>query len=427
MIFSKTNRPRAGLSQVFTRSARRRRRHARFHDIEALEGRQLLSTMAGTVPHDTGHGHAGPGHALVEPTVRVKGGTEQVKLHSRSIGLGSTSGGVTYFNTNHLSVPVSLWQGLRGGFAKGQVLISGTSGVHGLLFSGKISGQGTTSFVDYPGAFSTSVYGPNNLGNGNIELVGSYRSGNPLDPVAVHGFVFQGTTANLPSGGTYTTIDYPGSVYNYVHSTMGGLAVGNYDLPAQSGSSLLEAHDYIYNIAAKQFVTSIVYPGSTSDTAYGIWWNGGTSYTIVGGYSNGPASNATDQNVPIGQGYIVDYNSATNSFSNWTSIGYPAPAGSNLLTHFEGISALKPNVYTLNADSLSSGSSGNTGSASLVTVRREPNGTFKAVKWVNLSYPGVSSGLSSNAVYGNDVVGITLGSNSFAYQAVVHPGARGVR
>ncbi len=208
---------------------------------------------------------------------------------------------------------------------------------------------------------------------------------------------------------------------------MGGLAVGNYDLPAQPGSSILPAYDYIYNIATKQFVTHIVYPGSTSDTAYGIWSNGGTSYTIVGGYSDANASNATDQNQPIGQGYIVDYNSVTNTFSNWTSIGYPGPAGSNLLTHFEGISELKPNVYTLNADSTESGSGGNTGYASFVTVRREPNGTFNAVKWVNLSYPGVSSSLSSNAVYGNDVVGIGLGSNAFAYQAVVHPGARGAR
>ncbi|HEX3448689.1 MAG TPA: hypothetical protein VHS97_10575 [Isosphaeraceae bacterium] len=49
-----------------------------------------------------------------------------------------------------------------------------------------------------------------------------------------------------------------------------------------------------------------------------FWYNGGSSYTIVGGYSNQSVNNMNDQNMPIGQAYMVDYNSATGQFSHWT-------------------------------------------------------------------------------------------------------------
>jgi hypothetical protein len=202
---------------------------------------------------------------------------------------------------------------------------------------------------------------------------------------------------------------------------MGGLAVGNDDGPTAGGSPLGPGHDYIYNIATGQFVASVVFPGSVSDTAYGIWHNGGTSYTICGGYSDVSTNNMSDQSQPIGQGYLVDYNSATGQFSHWTSYSYPnGPAGTNFLTHFEGISEVKKGVYTLNADSVQQGASGNTGFASFVTVRRNRDGSFGPAAWVDLSYPGTTAGLSSNSVSGNKVVGIVTGPTGFAYQATVH-------
>ncbi len=75
---------------------------------------------------------------------------------------------------------------------------------------------------------------------------------------------------------------------------------------------------YLQRLAATKFLTDIVYPGSTTTTAYGIWYNGGTSYTICGGYSSN--SNASE---PIGNAYLVDYDSATGQFTNWTSFAYP--------------------------------------------------------------------------------------------------------
>jgi hypothetical protein len=395
------------LSKASSRPGPAPSRRASRRGVEVLEGRQLLSTFGSTNRHEPGPGPLGP--AIVVPARR------------EAIAQAGGSASVTYYNTDSVRVPVTVWQGLRGAAAKGRYLISGTSLTHGLLFVGTIAGKGRSHFVDVPGASLTSVYGPNELNGQNIQLVGSYRSGHPLtDPVTVHGFLFQGTTADLPSGGSYRTIDYPGATYNYVHSTMGGLAVGNDDGPTGTGP-LGPGKDYIYDIATGQFVTNIVYPGSTSDTAYGIWHNGGSSYTICGGYSDVSTNNMADQDQPIGQGYIVDYNSATGQFSHWTSYSYPdGSAGSTFVTHFEGISEVKKGVYTLNADSGQGGSSDNTGFASFVTVKRNPDGTFGPASWVNLSYPGSMDELSSNSVYGNKVVGIAKGSGGFAFQAAVY-------
>jgi hypothetical protein len=51
-------------------------------------------------------------------------------------------------------------------------------------------------------------------------------------------FVWEGTIADLPSGGSFRTIDYPGAKIQYTHSTMGGLAAGNADGPVQAGDHL---------------------------------------------------------------------------------------------------------------------------------------------------------------------------------------------
>ncbi len=234
----------------------------------------------------------------------------------------------TYDNADSVSMqPVSGWQGIRGADTAGQYLITGTSGSNGLLFDGTMAGVGTSYAVDYPNAATTSVYGPNNLGGGNIQLVGSYKNTDAASAaVVVNGFVFTGTTADLAQSSDYQTIDYPGAEFNYVHSTMGGLAVGNYDSQPDHGEDNLPlgpGHAYIYDIATQTFLTDVDYPGSASNTAYGIWYNGGTSYTICGGWSPNAVNNLNDQSQPIGQAYMVDYDSATGKFSNWTSVLRP--------------------------------------------------------------------------------------------------------
>lgn len=368
----------------------------------------------------TGSGNAALGNAL-----------DGVKIENSDgnlIGQEDPVTGVTYYNADSVPMqPVSGWEGLRATSTSGQYLISGTSGDNGSLFIGTIAGVGTSYAVDFPNAEATSVYGPDSLDNGVVRLVGSYRNADALTaPVTVNGFVFEGTTAQLTDASHYRTIAFPGSKYNYVHSTMGGLAVGNYDSPLDHGTNSLPlgpGHAYIYNIATGQFVTDIVVNGAISNTAYGIWWNGGTSYTIAGGYSLNPVNNLDDQNRPIGKAYLIDYDSATGVFSHATT--FDDPRGTNYITHFEGISMVEKGIYTLNADSVQTGT-GDPAQGSWVTVRRHVDGSFGPAAWVNLNYPGLNPTThitSSNSVSGNQVVGIVIGGSAdLAYQATINTG-----
>lgn len=325
---------------------------------------------------------------------------------------------VTYANADAVSIqPVSAWQGIRPSDTTGQYLIVGTSGSNGLLYEGPISGAGGTSYlVNYPGATATSVYGPDNLNDDVLRLVGSYKTGNDT----VQGFFFEGTTSELSQSDRYRTIDYPNAKFTYVHSTMGGFAVGNADGPV-ANLPIGTGHAFLYDVAQDKILKDIVYPGSLSTTAYGIWHNGLTSYTICGGYSN-----LNDPGGSGGHAYLVDYDSATGRFDNWTSFDYPnGPIGKDFITHFEGISSTESGVYTLNADSVQAGSTNPT-QGSWVTVRRNPDRSFSEGVWVDLNYPGVDPSTaitSSNSVAGNQVVGVVIGaSGTFSFQATVNTG-----
>ncbi|WP_165226892.1 beta strand repeat-containing protein [Aquisphaera insulae] len=320
---------------------------------------------------------------------------------------------VRYDNADSVSPgPVTAWQGIRNGDIRGRYLIAGTSGTNGLLYVGPISGVGGTSYdVNVPGATSSSVYGPNLLPDGSIQLVGSYKNGTDT----VNGFLYQGTTADLSDAANYTTIDYPGAQYTYVHSVMGGLAVGNADGP-EGDAPLGTGHAFLYNIAAGT-LSDIVYPGATTTTAYGIWDNGRSSLTIVGGYS-APG----DVGDGLSHGYMVDYDASTGEYSHWSSFDYPnGVVGKDYITHFEGISSDEKGVYTLVADSVQRGTA-NPAQGSWVSVRRNTDGSFGNGRWVDLNAPGASSPSisSANSVAGNVVVGLVIGASGTApYQAEV--------
>lgn len=266
------------------------------------------------------------------------------------------------------------------------------------------------------------MYGPDNLPEDRIRLVGSYRTEGTSE--FNFGFVWEGTLADLPSGGTFQQIAYPRATYQFTHSTMGGLAVGNADSPTRRGLPLGPGRAYIYDVENGRFLTNIVFPGSKSNTAYGIWHNGENKYTICGGFSPLATNNLLDQGRPLNQGraFLVDYDASTGKFSNWTSFDYPnSPDGVQFITHFEGISSTEPGVYYLNADSVQSGTD-NPAQGSWVTVRRNSNGKFDRGIWVDLNYgnDGISS---SNSVYGNQVVGLFIDeSGTSAFQATINLG-----
>jgi hypothetical protein len=387
-----------GPSKTQDRPRRRASLNPTLRGVEVLEGRQLLSTFA----------LAAASPVLVHGYYATPAQAQKATVPS-----------VTFYNakntTDASQYPISGWQGIKASDTAGQYLITGTSGATGILYVGTISGQGTSYPVNYPGASQTSVYGVANLGGNQVQLVGSYV--NP-DSSTRHGFFFQGTYGDGGVTGTFSTLDVPGATFNYIHSTMGGLAVGNSDGPTATGAPLGPGTASIWNVQTGQVVANVKFPFSKSNTAYGIWYNGGTSYTIVGGFSRLGVNNMSDQTAPIGTGYIVDYNSATGRFTHWKALTYPN--GFNLLTHFEGISSTQPGVYQLAADSIQIGTNHIT-QGSWVTLARNRDGSFGKSSWVNLNYPGVQGWTSNDSVAGNQAVGIVIGNTGeLTYQATVN-------
>jgi trimeric autotransporter adhesin len=339
---------------------------------------------------------------------------------------------IDYFNTSEIttdtSLPVESWTGIRG-LANGDYLITGSTesgGVQsGLLYVGTLDGgDGDAYAINYPGGSgtATSVYGPDDLGNGEVLLVGTYvLAGDETR----YGFAFRGNLATMATDvlnpANYETI-WNGSEFNYLHSTMGGLAVGN---SITSNTPNERGRAYIYDFQTQQF-TDIVFPGTISNTAYGIWDNGDGGYTIAGGFSQLPVNNADDRLQPIGMASLIDYDRATGTFSNWRAYSYQSPDQVTAGTHFMGISSVEKGVYTLSGTGFVSGTIESSG---LATVVRQTDGSFGDMAWVELAPPesvtGVSGLPSANSVYGNAVVGIVLGeSSSASYQAEVNVGSQ---
>jgi trimeric autotransporter adhesin len=232
--------------------------------------------------------------------------------HGDLIGQDDPVSSIDYYPTtdvymsNGQAMPVSGWQGFREGDSSNQYIITGTSDANGLLYIGPISGVGGTTYpVDYPVAAATTiVYGPDNLGDGELRLVGSYTTGTGQ----TDGFMFQGTVDDLDVDSDYTTIEDTAddATYTYIHSTDGDVAVGNDgDIPAVTD------HAFVYSISQNTF-TDMSYPGSTSTSAYGVWYNGGASYTICGGYTS-----VMSDGKSLAAGYLVNINEATGAFTDW--------------------------------------------------------------------------------------------------------------
>ncbi len=131
------------------------------------------------------------------------------------IGKTNSVTGTDYYDANDgtaITETVNGWQGIRAASTSGQYMMTGTSGTNGVLFIGTLDGNtGTTYEVDVPGMYETSVYSPELMSNGDIMLVGTYKTAS--DSPVVHGFVFEGTTADLNDLSHYTMVDYPGAIH----------------------------------------------------------------------------------------------------------------------------------------------------------------------------------------------------------------------
>ena len=180
---------------------------------------------------------------------------------------------------------------------------------------------------------------------------------------------------------------------------MGDCLVGNSAILQYS-----QTESFLYNIKTNEYV-KIVYPDSKVTSCYGIWYNGGTSYTIVGGFSFDDI-NIIDiyidgRPIPYGFAYIANYDSLTKQFSNWTKFKID-----NNFTHIQGISFKKQNkkcYYQLSVSTIKNNDSFI--NAYYGIVRVYPNGNFSEfLTYKQIKYRD-SKLISNNSVAGDAFVG----------------------
>ena len=324
---------------------------------------------------------------------------------------------------------ISAWQGIRS-LGSDIYLICGTTNPsantgYGLIYIGNINCQnGEIYYLNVPNSIGTSVYGPNYDKNSGIyTFVGSYTMNveeNTDSEQNIYGFIYQGNLNELTNESNFS---YP-SINQYFnttffHSFSNNLFVGNSGNTDKDNETV----SYIYDMNdLVRIKTLIKYPNSGTTTSYGIWYNSNNIYTIVGGYSNKNISIDKIYNVdgtiePIGNAFIVDYNSETNSFFNWKIISY----GNNLLTHFQGISRNSDNTYSINADVVDLKISPLPTGYFLTIDRNDKNNfVYNLSNSVKILYNenGISS---SNSVSDNKIVGLYISNDKtrISYQAEI--------
>lgn len=312
---------------------------------------------------------------------------------------------VNYTNFNCLENGTTFIQGIRGVVGTDKVYIAGSlvessELTYGLLYEGPLAFNGVAgkwhklvyTEEGVENVVNTSCYGPNNLDDGGVQIVGSYKvSGDS----STKGFLYEGP---VDGSGKWITIspNNGDTKMVFVHSVMGGYAVGNYDTEYRNGFA------FIYHIETGEFI-DISVEGAYSTTLYGIWYNGGTSYTMAGGCSFDGKEN-------LSQAFIVDWDSETKETSNWKMYQYLDQDVKNLVTHFEGITSDGKGGYNLPADWVDL--EGNQKpkieeGGAFVNISRNGDGTFSDAKWVKLSFPlnGVLV-TSANTAYENNILGI---------------------
>lgn len=316
---------------------------------------------------------------------------------------------------------VGAWQGIRWLRHNGTYIIAGTSGSSGIIYIGPINALSVSRYpVNFPNATATSAYGPDipDIDEAPIRVVGTYRNNSEV----VFGFLFRGTVEELTDSSNFQTIQV-GPTYTFAHSVMGDIVVGTNDNLSQHNTFNLPLgpiNAFVYNFQTGNKDT-IHFPGSVSNAAYGVWHNGGTSYTICGGYSFSAieitnvyiSRNGVALPLPFGHAFLVDYDSRERCFKNWTTFNYPE---SNIVTHFQGISAVssRRDHYQLAAVSAPITST-NVTQGSWVEVKRKKDSCardqFCLKRWINVDFP--NSGLNAvNSVAGNNIVGLAQINNS---------------
>jgi len=344
---------------------------------------------------------------------------EKCRKRCRTETVNVTENNIVFYTTNL----VNNWQGIRWLRHNGTYILTGTNNNSGIINISPINTLSLSVYaVNFPNALATSAYNSDvpDVDAAPLRVVGTYRN----NTATIFGFLFRGTVDELNDSTRFRTIQI-GSLFTFAHAVMGDLVVGTNNNAAQSNTFNLPLgpiNAFVYNIETG-LSDKVHFPGSVSNAAYGVWHNGGTSYTICGGYSFSAieiSSIYLDRNgvalpLPFGHAFLVDYDSNTRCFKNWTTFNYPER---NIVTHFQGISAVsaRRNFYQLAAVSAPITST-NVTQGSWVEVERvreecARRDSFKVKRWIDVNFPPGNNILNAvNSVAGNNVVGFAEVNN----------------
>lgn len=353
--------------------------------------------------------------SLSEMQAAVSGVTD-ITTGLVSVAATNALAGSTHTQIDYQSIlsPLDIITGVRADL-HGSVILTGSQGTLGsvdtraFLFQGPLNNTaaGTVHLLDpvFAGQDITTstFYGPDtsiftpDIGLGNVSAVGSYQYEQSPAGVVNHGMIYQGPIDG--TGGTWTQVDVPSNGVNVtggvvigttvadtiLHSMMGGLVVGNYDVDPSGEAG---ANGFIYNVATGQY-TLLSINGSTDNltSVYGIWQNGvgNSSYTLAGGTRDGNGLNVA---------FLQNYDSLSGVFSDLTF--FTSGNRPSVVTHFENITAV-PGGFNLVATTDSG--------PAFASVTVNPDGSFGEAVWADIDLPG-SNLLTGNIVYQNIIGGI---------------------
>lgn len=327
----------------------------------------------------------------------------------------STPATITYttINSSTPSTNSTGLTGIRGVNNSTNVYITGsainTNNIYSnQLYAGPITGGGVYYTLNVPGSNSTTLsYSVDNWMDTQVKVVGS-----SVISGVTSGFLYQGPVANnngLGSVGTapWYDISYKknGTTKNSIpHSVMNNIVVGGYEdvLISAYICDISTPTTPVCNDMSAAFASLPFVPASTS--AYGVWWNGGTSYTIVGGYSSVISSKSSGPGEVGVTGYIVDYDSSSKTWTHFTKLNWENGTSGAIGTHFEGIT-IDPTKggYNLAGEGIMSNGTIPVG---LAHVTRTPDGSFTTTPtWVTVNYPNTTT-TTSDTVYQNNILGV---------------------
>ena len=332
----------------------------------------------------------------------------------------STPATITYttINSSPLSTSYTSLTGIRGVTGSTDVYITGgaissttPSLYSNQLYKGPITGGGAFYTLNPPGSGQTAnAYSVDNWNGNQVKVVGSYLPNGTGSTNA--GFLYQGPVEsnNMGNAAPWYDITYKknGTTYSSIpHSVMNNIVVGGYQDVGISAyiCDISTAAAPVCDDMKNAFASLPTLPASTS--AYGVWWNGGTSYTIVGGYSSIVSSKLADPSVAVGvTGYIVDYDSSSKTWTHFTKLNWQNGTSGVLGTHFEGIT-IDPTKggYNLAGEGILSNGTVPVG---LAHVTRASDGGFTTTPtWVTVSYPNTTT-TTADTVYQNNILGVYI-------------------